>query len=696
LKQFSPGARLNHLAIFNYRVAARLNSGLLYGEENLKMIGRLCRILIAAILAVLVALAPVIPAYAQQQSPAPPEPQPVGRTIPFSTENYTYGKRWFPNIIAPYTQTFVPEPVLTNAPRIEQMVQNGKLSISLQDAVDLALQNNLAIVIERYVPWIAEANILRTLSGAAPFGGIVSPLGSIPALNFDPQLTSTFSLDQRATPVNNGLTGGTGTGTGILAQQDTHTAVGDISYTQGFHTGTFFSATFNNTRTSFSTAGNFFYSPVVQSNMVITASQQLLNGFGRAANEHYIRIAKVNKSIADQTLVQQVITSITAVGDAYWELVFARGSVDVAREEIALAEKTYSDNKKQVDVGTLAPLEIVQAEAQLATAQQALIVAETTVFQDQLTLLNLISKDPNSPALRTVEIVPTDKADVAPPEVEKLPLEDLIREAITKRPDVLQSGLLIKGDDINVHATRNALLPILTLNGEYATEGLAGNTKLQTTCTPVPPAVTCVIPPQILSGLPTALSQTLTNVYPEYNASINLTIPIRNRFAQANNVIATLEKRSDEANYQQIVNNAAIDVHNAQITLEQARITLDAAIKTRDLDQQTLDAEQKKYQVGASTLFNIVLDQNTLAAAESLEVRARVNLVEGKVNFDRAMARTLEVYNISIADAKSGKPAKDTLIPGTTTNGQLFVDSANQPHAAASAANRPAGNGNAQ
>ena len=154
--------------------------------------------------------------------------------------------------------------------------------------------------------------------------------------------------------------------------------------------------------------------------------------------------------------------------------------------------------------------------------------------------------------------------------------------------------------------------------------------------------------------------------------------------------------RSDEANYQQIVNNAAIDVHNAQITLEQARITLAAAIKTRDLDQQTLDAEQKKYQVGASTLFNIVSDQNTLAAAESAEVRARVNLVEGKVNFDRAMARTLDVYNITIADAKSGHAAKDTLIPGTSATGQLFVDPVRQTDVPPSASNHISGAGNGQ
>ncbi len=641
------------------------------------MIGRFCRVSFAVHLALAIAMAPSLPAFAQQQgeSAPPAQPRPASRTIEESNPNYSYGKHWFPNIIAPYTQATIPEPVLTDAPRIEQMVQDGKLRMSLQDAVDLALQNNLAIVIERYTPWIAEANVLRTLSGAQPLSGTVNAIGNPPPISFDPIVSSNFSLDARNIPVNNPIASGTGgsAAVGTFSSLFTHTAIGDLQYSQGFHTGTFFSAAFNNVRGSTDSTTSFF-DPFVQSNFVFQASQQLLSGFGILSNEHYIRIAKVNRSIADQTFIQQVITSITAVENAYWELVFARGNVDVAKEELALADKTYSDNKKQVDVGTLAPLEIVQAEAQVATANEAVIVAQTTVLQDQLTLLNLISKDPNSPALRSVEIIPLDTADVAPPEVEKLPLEDLIKEAVTKRPDVLQAGLQIKGDDINVRVTKNALLPTLTLSGEYATEGLSGNTRLATSCTPVPPATTCVIPPQVFTGLATSLNQEFTGVYPEYNAQISLTIPIRNRTAQANNIIATLSKRADQANYSQVVNNAATDVHNAQITLEQARITLAAAIKTRDLDQQTLDAEQKKYQVGASTLFNIVSDQNILAAAESAEVRARVNLVEGKVNFDRAMARTLEVYNITIADAKSGRPAKDSLIPGTSVTGQLIVD----------------------
>jgi hypothetical protein len=203
------------------------------------MMGRFCRVSFALFLAVLVALAPVGPVFAQQQgeSTPPAAPQPGGRTIELSNQNYTYGKRWFPDIIAPYTQTAVPEPILTNAPRIEQMVKDGKLSISLQDAVDLALQNNLAITIERYLPWLAEASILHTLSGGSPTSGPVSALGTIPALSFDPQITSTLSMDQKLILANNGLTAGTGTSTGTLTQLNTHTTTGDFTYTQGFHTG---------------------------------------------------------------------------------------------------------------------------------------------------------------------------------------------------------------------------------------------------------------------------------------------------------------------------------------------------------------------------------------------------------------------------------------------------------------------------
>ena len=656
------------------------------------MIGRFCRVTLAVCLAILTGIAPVTPAFAQQEGQPTPaaqaQPQAPVRTIQMSNQEYSFGKRWFPNILTPYTPTPVPEPILTNGPRIDQMIRDGKLTISLQDAIDLALQNNLDISIQRYIPWLAEANILRTRSGAASSGGTIGSLGSIPAQNFDPQVTSTWSLDDRDVPVNNGLTSGASAnapGTAAtFSQLKTHTTIGNIAYTQGFHTGSSFSAAFNNTRASSTSASNFF-SPSVTSQFVLIGNQQLLNGFGRLANERYILIAKLNKNIADQTLIQQVITSITAVSNAYWELVFARGNVDVALHQIELANKLYSDNKKQVDIGTLAPLEIVQAEAQVATANQTLIIDQTTLLENQLTLMSLITKDPEAPNVRSVEIIPTDTADTPPPDVEKIPLEDLIKEAVTKRPDVLTSATTLQGDDINVRVTKNALLPVVNLSAEYASQGLAGTSH---PCTPN--TTNCIVPPpQMLTGLVDSLGDMFGGVYPEFNAAITLTIPIRNRAAQANNVTALLDKRMDETRYRQTLNNVAIDVHNTQIVLGQARVTVDAAVKTRDLDQQTLDAEQKKYQLGASTLFNVVSDQNILAAAASAEVRARVNLAEAKVNFDRAMARTLEVYNITIADAKSGKVPKDTLIPGTTVSGQLVVEPVKQAAPSSAAASAP-------
>ena len=205
------------------------------------MIGRISRVSFALFLAVLMGLAPTAPVFAQQQgdSTPPAQPQPSSRTIQVTNQDYSYGKRWFPNIIAPYTQTVVPEPILTNAPRIEDMVKDGKLSISLQDAVDLALQNNLAITIERYTPWLAEASILHTLSGGAPSSGPVSALGTIPAMSFDPQVTSTFSMDQRTVPVNNPLTAGTGGAAafGAFATLNTHTTTGDFAIYAGVSHG---------------------------------------------------------------------------------------------------------------------------------------------------------------------------------------------------------------------------------------------------------------------------------------------------------------------------------------------------------------------------------------------------------------------------------------------------------------------------
>ncbi len=663
------------------------------------MIGRLYRTCLVLCLAALMAMGPIVPAYAQQQGGQPATPQgqsappaqiasPVAgtRVIKVSDQNYSVPTRWFPNVLLPYESAHVPDPVLTNSPTIDQLIANGKLTLSLQDAVDLALQNNQDITIQRYNPWMAESGILRAMGGGIPraTAGAVGAFANLPTLGFDPTLTATASMDNKTATANNPLTAGSGLGlaSSTFSIVGTHTDLGNVQYAQSFHTGTSFTASFNNQRQS-TTVGTVFFNPSVTTTFTVTANQPLLNGFGLLANERYIRLAKINKNIADLSFKQQVITSITAVANAYWELVFARGNVVVNQESVTLAQKLYDDNKKQVEIGTLAPLEIIRAEAQLASAQQGLIGAQTVQIQDQIVLLNLITKNPGAPGLLNVEVVPTDSAVVPPPTVETIPLSSAITEATTNRPDVLQAATTLQADDINVRATKNALLPTLNLSGLYTGNGLGGDRAANPTATP--PVV------GIESGLGTALSQELRAIYPEYNAALTLTVPIRNRQAQADNAVAQLTIHQDQSRYTQVVAVAINDVHNAQVTLALDRVAVDAAVKTRVLQQETLDAEQKKFALGASTIFLIVTDQQALAAAAAAEVRAQVNLVEAKVNFDRALARTLDVYSITIANAKSGNVPKDTLIPGTATNGQLIGTVDTQAGSSFNSANGAAG-----
>ena len=614
------------------------------------MMGRLFRSAVVLMLAAVVATAPVAPAYSQSSSSKQQTPQAPAPTyrLAVSEQDYSKGRSQFPNILAPYAPITVEPPNLTNSPRIEQLIHEAKMELSLQDAVALALENNLDIAIQRYTPWIADTDILRTKAGGAARGlagtGTASVLGTIPAQTFDPQVSWTSSLDHRNIPVNNPFLSGTGL---LIPNVVNHTIQNNLSYSQAFHTGTGFAVTSNNTRSATTTAATRF-NPAVQSTVFVSFSQQLLNGFGLLPNTRFIRIAKNNRKIADLAFAQQVITSVVQVENLYWELVFAREDVRVKEHSVGLAEKLYSDNKRQVEIGTLAPIEVVRAEAEMARARQDLIVSQTVHLQQQTLLKNAISKNPLDPALQAVQIIPTDTA-TPPSKIEITPIQDAVKEAWEKRPDVRQAQTDLLNRDINVRATRNALLPVLALQGQYGWTGLAGNSKT---------------PMVNESGLPTALGNIFANDFPTYSVQLNLAIPIRNRSAQADNARAMLEQRQAETRLRQIQNGVVVEVRNAQIALEQDRARVDAAVKARILGEQTLEAEQKKFQLGASTIFFVIQAQRDLVQAQSVEVRALVDLAKAKIDFDRALGRTLEVNRITIADAKSGQVPRDMLIPG--------------------------------
>lgn len=670
----------------------------------------LARPLIAALLACLLALGPISPAFAQnapQNSPPIPPPasssaQHVSTIAPVSSlglakHNFSKSPPGFPHIFNPYKPIHMEGSALTNSPRLEQLISDGKLQLGLQDAVELALENSVDIAVQRYYPWIADDSILKTRAGGFGFGtpggsfasssANVNPF-SLNFFSFDPVVTTTLSVADIATPINNPFL--SGTGASGLSALFTHSTQFNNQYSQTFETGTNFTANWNNTRSS-SSAANFF-NPAVQSTLSVSIAQPLLNGFGLSVNTRNIRIAKNNRKIADWAFAQQAITTVTNTITAYWELAFAMENVRVQQQAVTVAQKLYEDNKKQLEIGSMAPLDVTRAESELATDRQNLIVAQTVKLQDEQILKNAISRDPLAPNLINVEIITTDQPK-QPEAVEAASFEEAIKEAFAKRPELQEELINLKNAGIDVKATRNALLPSATISAFYQSVGLAGNSPVNGASTVVSSGVPIVFAngsPVSVAGVPvfeptvtvpvlgtsqegftTAQSQVFHNRFPEYAAQLTLNLPLRNRSAQADSARALLVQRQLEMQMQQLKNAALLDVRNTFIALEQNRARVEAASKARELQQQTFDAEQKKYQLGASTVYLVIQTQRDLITAQGTEIRALADLEEAKANYERALGRTLDVNHVTIANAKSGEIDRDTLIPGTL-HGQVI------------------------
>src|SRR5215472_15310765 len=660
------------------------------------------RSLLAVVLAMALAAAPFSPAFAQdtpQNPPAAPakastEAAPI--SLGSAKHHFTRAPRPLPNLFAPYRPIKVEPTNLTNSPRIEQFIHEGKLELSLQDAVELALENSVDIAVQRYYPWIADVGILKASAGSSGYGtpgaaiaassANVTPF-STTTNSYDPLLTSSVSFDDRKIPINNSFTSGVGT-TATAASIVSHSSTYNTQFSQYFPTGTGLSVTYDNTRQSSQPTANFF-NPYVQSSIFFSFSQNLLSGFGLTVNRRNIIIANNNRKIANLAFTQQAITSVTNTITAYWELVYARENVKVEQQAVAVSEKLFNDNKKQLEIGTMAPLDVTRAEAQLATDRQNLIVAQTVQLQDEQTLKNAITRNPLDPRLVNVEIIPTDKP--SPPEqIEAPSFEEALREAYAKRPDLLEQEINLKNAAIDVKATHNALLPTATLSAQYGTVGLSGNSAITTTQTvgiipvvdangnPVPglflPSLARASNATNYAGFSDAMKMVFHNDFPDYAAQFSITIQIRNRSLQADNQRSQLVQRQIEMAVQQLKNAALLDVRNTYIALEQDRARVQAASKASELQKQTFEAEQKRYQLGASTVYNVILTQRDYITAQGTELRALADLVEARANYERAVGKTLEVNHVTIADARTGEVERATLIPGTLHGQVVGVD----------------------
>lgn len=607
---------------------------------------------------------------------------------PQDKADYTKSAPFFPNVLSPYEPRQVPPLNFSNSQRLQGLVKDGKLMLSLDDAIAAALENNLDLVIARYNLPIADTDILRTKSGAAvrgissgivsgtPGGGTVSvgasgagaggtttgaggagagtnglvnsTLGTGPPVDsFDPVLTGSLGVQHATTPQSNILFSGVPS----LVQA---TGTANFGYAQGFPTGTLLNITFNNSRVTTNSTRSLLV-PQLNSNYLLQFRQHLLEGLSLQSNRRFIIQARNNREIADIAFRQQIIFTTTQIENMYWNLVNAYESVKAAQRAIQLANQLLADNQKQVQIGTLAPIEVVNAQAQVASSNQNLIIAQTNLQLQELLMKNAITKNENDPVLATAEVIPTDRMQL--PESEPItPLQDLISEAMQRRTELAESRIDLNTRQLSMKAVRNAMLPALDLVANWGGAGLAGavNPNFSTLGTTGVSATN--------TGYFDALSSFNSN--PTYFVGFNLNIPIRNRAAQADQIRSVLEYRQAEARLQQLQNQISIDVRNAQFSLQQNRARVDAAIKNRDYAQQSLDAERKKYALGASTTYNVLTQLNNLTTADSNLVTAMAAYEQSRVAMDQVTGRTLEALGIDIGDAETGNVAHLPKVPG--------------------------------
>jgi outer membrane protein TolC len=475
-------------------------------------------------------------------------------------------------------------------------------------------------------------------------------------------LTGTFGLQQSRSLQNFGLLSGLGTGNNLAEQ---HLTTGDLSYIQGFSPGTLLSIGLNNQRQSTNSPQTTF-NPSITSNFTATIRQHLLQGFGRSLNTRLIRQAKNNKKITEEGFRDQVISTVSQIETIYWDLVNAYEDFKVKERSLALAQKTLSDNQKQVEIGTLAPLDVVRAQSTVATAEQDLIVSRTNLQLQQLIIKNALTRNlPSDSQVMIVDVVPTDTVQI--PDQENLPpVQDMIKQALGNRPDYQKLQINLKNSEINIQGANNGLLPTVDLLAFYGGSGLSG--------VPNQLVITNAGAPQ--TGFIDAFGNLFNSTAPNKGVQLSILIPLANRAAQATQIRSRLEYRQSQLNLKQVENQIAINVRNDAFTVEQNRARVAAARKARELSAQTLDAEQKKYNLGASTYLAVLQDERDLSAAESALVTAMTNYAKARVQLDKDTAQTLERNNIKLDEAVTGQIGTQPTVPGIMPNKTAFEEPA--------------------
>jgi outer membrane protein TolC len=619
-------------------------------------------------------------------------------------------------VIRPYSAPAIPPARVGNSIRLRDLIRAGKLYLTAQDAIALVLENNIDVEIDRYSPLLAASNFKRSQAGG-PLPGVPNGASQVTTVTSGQGVAGT----QAAAGINLGGGGSTRNGGNTTitqvgpttptfdptiqsSQVFSHLSAPQFNLTQsqvenlisnkhnysesirtGYDLGGTATLSFSNSYLDENSPVNFLNPSNIVS-LQVSIQQNLLQGFGRALNNRNITVNKANIHISDLTFKTQMIGAVVNVLNLYYGLVADYQDVKAKQSALDVAQRFYEDNKKQVQIGTMAPLDVTTAEAQVATSQQDLVVSQATLEQGQVSLKNVLSRNGLfDPLIKDVEIITLDRIEV--PEKDDIPpMKDLIATAMANRPDLEVDRLNVINANTSALGTKNGVLPqagviggatnggtsgtpqIVALGGA---SGLSPGAALPPGIFPCPlgigsPGQFCSTAPQsLVGGVSNALGQMIRRDFPSERVAGFFDPTLRNRVAQADYGIEQLQLRTTELRNHRTVNQVAVDVSNQSIALQQARARYQAAVRNRILQQQLLDAEQKKFALGASTSFLVVQQQRDFATAQSAEVAALVAFSNARVALDQTLGTTLKSNNISVEEAQSGRLSRQSTLPTT-------------------------------
>lgn len=637
------------------------------------------------VLAVEPALAQSAPANSTASAPQPQVEAPVPANLPAPTPSLAQTMQQaqqpfhvdIPHSHKPFSQyrpSDAPPLDLNNSPRLENLIRDGKLYISLRNAIDLAIENNLDLAYFRYNFPIAQTDLARTKAGgsvngvntgivqsstqggfgsqnsggaaassgssAAGAGGLVtSTLGAGTTVSsFDPYLTFKGFVDHSVTEQGNAFQNGV-----LIFKQNE--IQGQGNYSQSFPMGTNVNVNYFGQRF----ANNSPYeaiNPTLYSSLTVQVTQNFLAGFGISTNERYMHIAKKNLQITDLAFRAQVIATVTQVENIYWDLVNAYQDEQVKEHSLAFAQQNLQNDQKQLELNAIPAMQVIKDQSDEATSEGDLTVSRANLRLNELLMKNAITKI-DDPAIDEMPVIPLDREGPSDPNAAKS-IDDLIAEAEKNRPDVKQDEIAMQVAQMSLKSIKSELLPSLNAYGFYSGNGIAGQ-----------PNPNCSLgSAECTSDLPGGFGGMLQNTFnyssPEYQVGMTLSINLRNRVAKADQFRAALEYRQRQISFEEQKKSIRFDVRNSQFALQQAEARVNAAQKARDLAQHTFDVTGQEQKLGAKSSYDTLVAQHDLATAESTLVAAQTAYEKAKVDIDRATGETLERTSVSIDDAKSG------------------------------------------